>query len=321
MKPFPIRVEKAEYNNYKIVEWMLHNVCNYDCSFCGAESKNGSRRWLDIETYKKVCKQAIIEAGKPIWFKFTGGEPTLYPKLIELLKFVKEAGGFTYVISNGSRTLRYWRDIAESGSLDFLSISYHPEQTTDYQHIIDVLKVFQSTETMVTVNITCIPKYMDAAVIACEAILAECATIVNLQQINDSENMSKYSPEQIEILTKYSMVRSKTLYLKTRSNRPRELAYHEGKMRFTYSDSSVITDMEINFIKRGETYFQGWECDIGKDSIRIEHETVYRAVCGQGNSWTINDPLFATSSLMCDTPEPCTCTLDVIAPKRKQEII
>jgi organic radical activating enzyme len=318
MKIFPIRVERTEPNNYKTVEWMLHNVCNYNCSFCPASTKDGSKRWLDLQVYKDTCKRAIIEAGtKPVWFKLTGGEPTLYPKIAELLKFIKDNGGFTYIISNGSRTIRFWKELVDQGTLDFLALTYHPEQSSDYQHIIDVTNVFVNSPTFVTVNITSIPEFFDKAVFAGNEILNKCATIVNLQQINDEQNMLKYSEEQIKILLKYNMVRSKLLSIKKRSLIPKEFLYHSGKIQVKYNDGSTITDHAGVFIKKGETFFYGWECDIGQELIRIEHETVSRAVCGQGDRWSIYDKsLFASDSLICKQSGQCTCTLDVIEPKR-----
>ena len=48
----PIKLEKLITPRFKYIEWKLHNVCNYDCSFCGEEHKDGSNRWKDLDTYK-----------------------------------------------------------------------------------------------------------------------------------------------------------------------------------------------------------------------------------------------------------------------------
>ena len=316
MKIFPIKVEPSSPRPYKIVEWMLHNVCNYDCSFCPSSTKNGSKRWFDLQVYKDTCERAIKEANKPVWFKLTGGEPTLYPKLKELLNFIKQLGGFTYIISNGSRTIRYWKEIKAKNTLDFLALSVHPEQTSDYQHIIDVINLFRFTPTVVTVNVTCIPSFFDEAVRACDLILENCATIVNLQQVNDVRGMAKYTDEQVAILNRYTMVRGKTMAFQQGSTVPKELSYHSGKVKFTYNDESVVENYAHIFIKNGETNFKDWTCDIGKNLIRIEHDVISRAVCGQGEKWTIYDgPLFASTPLVCQYDGQCSCTLDVIEPK------
>ena len=38
-KIIPIKMERAIPAKYKTVEWKLHNVCNYDCSFAGTKIK------------------------------------------------------------------------------------------------------------------------------------------------------------------------------------------------------------------------------------------------------------------------------------------
>jgi len=104
----PVAITPVYNKPYNIVEWTLHNVCNYDCSFCGNEFKSGSNKWLTLDEYKIGVDKIIAESkstGKLVWFKITGGEPTLFPKLIELISYIKQLGAYVSMISNGSRTL------------------------------------------------------------------------------------------------------------------------------------------------------------------------------------------------------------------------
>jgi hypothetical protein len=315
-KIFPIKVERVTPQYYKIVEWMLHNVCNYKCSFCSDNFKDGSRRWLDIEVYKNTCKKIMTESKTPIWFKFTGGEPTLFSKLPELLSYVKQNGSFTYIISNGARTLRYWEEVRDSNTLDFLALSFHPEQTDNINHIVDVINLFKDTETMVTTNVTCIPEYFDKAVEAHNTILNSCAVISTLQQIN--QQMERYSPEQNEVLQSNSLVKSPTFKSKRKPSLPELYQYHDSKIRYTFNDGSERIDYGIQFVKEKLNVFTGWECDVGKEMIRIDYETITRAVCGRGDKWSIySDKMFADKHIICDTSIPCSCVLDIIETKRR----
>ena len=113
----PIKLEKLITPRFKYIEWKLHNVCNYDCSFCGEEHKDGSNRWKDLDTYKMYVDKLVAAAGDmPLWIQFTGGEPTLYPKLIELFQYMKSKGVYTGMVTNGTRTLRWWEEFKESKS-------------------------------------------------------------------------------------------------------------------------------------------------------------------------------------------------------------
>ena len=317
MNKFPITVTSVTDQQYNLVEWMLGNTCNYDCSFCSDEFKSGDKKYLDINIYIDTCKRLIEQSGdKKVWFKLTGGEPTLYPKLIELLKFIKSTGNFTYIITNGSRTLRYWEELKQANCVDFIAISMHPEQKADVNHIIDVINVFKDIDTIVTTNITCVPEYFDVAVESFYKIYNSCPTLINLQQINDEFGMSKYSENQIKLLLLHSNKVTPTYHAKPKSNIPSEYSYHSGQLKFTYSDGSTKKDHAINFIKRGEDNFNGYLCDAGKKFIRITHDTIQRAICGEGKKWSIYDEnLFATNSIEC-TRSKCDCTLDMIQQKK-----
>ena len=143
MKIVPIKLEKLITPKFKSIEWKLHNVCNYDCSFCGSEHKDGSERWKDLETYKMYVDKLVKAAGDmPLWIQFTGGEPTLYPKITELLQYIKSKGAYTAMISNGTRTLRWWEEFKDADVIDNLYITFHTEQKADTVHIGKVLNLF-----------------------------------------------------------------------------------------------------------------------------------------------------------------------------------
>ena len=51
------------------------------------------------------------------------------------------------LITNGSRTLRWWKECKDAKILDLLYVTYHPEQTTDYKHVAEVLNLFHDEPT------------------------------------------------------------------------------------------------------------------------------------------------------------------------------
>ncbi|MFH0812995.1 MAG: radical SAM protein [Pseudomonadota bacterium] len=72
--------------------WLeLTRRCNLRCLHCYAEAgKNIKDGSLSTDDYKRIIKQASRLGFKSI--QFTGGEATLHPDLMELLKYVKESG-------------------------------------------------------------------------------------------------------------------------------------------------------------------------------------------------------------------------------------
>lgn len=315
-KIFPVRIEPAKPRITNIVEWELGNTCNFNCSFCPDKYKSGSARFLDLTTYKQVIAKLTVESGsRKMWVKLTGGEPSLYPKLIELMSYIKSKGHYTYLITNGSRTLRYWQELKDAKCADFIAFTYHAEQTDDVAHTINVVKLFEDTPTVVTINVTCVPSYFTQSVAAFKLFKLECASYINLQQINDSAGMSKYTAEQTQVLLECSQTATDRIGDKCPTNIPTVHAYHSGMVKYIYNDGSVEMNQAISFIKQGKDNFFGYDCEIGMTNIRIEHETVQRAVCSAGEKWSIHDDrLFREESIKCPYTT-CTCTLDFIIPK------
>lgn len=68
---------------------VLTTACNYKCKYCFAEGEiDKNIRVLDIEDLKKILLVAKEFGITNI--KLTGGEPLLYPKMEELLKYIRE---------------------------------------------------------------------------------------------------------------------------------------------------------------------------------------------------------------------------------------
>lgn len=297
-----------------MVEIFLHNVCNFDCSFCLPDTKGGDRRWQRLEHYIQLCEDIINDAGKPVWFRFTGGEPTLFPYLIDLFKFLKSKGCFITLLTNGSRTDRYWEEVANAELVDDIVFTYHPEQTSNIDHYIKIANLFVSKGVSTQVTVTCVVKYFDDAINAFNILNQKTFAVCHLQQINDSEMMLKYSESQLEVLKACTKKPSKV-------NIQRVLIPKDKPklpiIEVTYSNGDKIIQSPSNLIKNSDTNFSGWECDIGIESIRIEIDTVYRGVCHiEGGKKVTNTGFFNTAPVICDRNFPCFCYSDVLEPKR-----
>lgn len=325
-KVIPIKLERAKSpRTTRIVEWRLSNICNFDCSFCPSIFKDGSKRFLDYEVYTSTIDRLIKnDLTKIVWFQFTGGEPTLYPKLIELLKYIKDRGGYTSMISNGSRTIRWWKELADANVLDRLYISHHTEQGAKVEHTIEVNNLMQATNTLVTVFVTtqADTSLFNAAVDAHREILKKSASISSLKPIttDDGACLQPYTAEQLELIQKNLYARS-PLYFREYIKKQKHIEsipWYQSSVTLTYSDNSIKTAPSQDFVQRLETKFKGWECDIGKDLLMIEVDDVLRSMCKQGGviaNVHDNNFAWAADSVICEKAE-CNCSLDVQEPKR-----
>ena len=318
MKIFPIKFEKSIPKAYKFIEWKIHNVCNYNCSFCPSRHKDGSQRWFSIEQYKSyIDKLYDLCDGMPYWIQFTGGEPTLFPKLIELCQYIKSKNGMVSLISNGSRTMRYWEELKQANSIDYLFITLHTEQTKDYKHIQNVINLFHDVPIEVICLITHVKDTIPLAFEAQEHLQKTTGAIITLKamMIGDYDIYSYYTAEQLARLMKFNWVAGNQRYTKAKSALPDHLKINHT-LKVTYNNgASVNLDPQV-IMKMKQNRFLDWECEIGKDNMRIDYDIVYRGVCEVGGTRNLNDiNLDFTDDFVSCTSKDCFCGTDMIATK------
>lgn len=77
-----------------------YNKCNFKCGYCNFSNRSFTVKEYDDVLFVKVIKKLLKDG---IYFKFTGGEPTLNPQLYTHLKMIKKMGGKVFLDTNGSR--------------------------------------------------------------------------------------------------------------------------------------------------------------------------------------------------------------------------
>ena len=94
--------------------------CNFACRYCYATFADSLARPLLGD--EQLFALTRLLAARYAKVTFVGGEPTLYPRLPELLATVKAQGALTNVVTNGSRITPAWLQ-AKAGTLDLLTLS------------------------------------------------------------------------------------------------------------------------------------------------------------------------------------------------------
>lgn len=316
MKVFPIRVEKSVTTDYKFIEWKIHNVCNHDCSFCGSRHKDGSQRWFTLEKYKEYTDKLVNSCnGHPFWIQITGGEPTLFPDLIPLMQYMKSRGAMISLNSNGSRTIRWWEELQQAKVLDFLFLTYHSEQTDDYQHVTKVANLFHDDPIEVVCLITHVTNTVDKAFEAQQYLSENTGAIITLKAMVVSYDIySMYTKEQLAKLKAENWIPGKKRGSKAKSLIDPKYKINNS-LRITNNDgTSFVVDPQF-LMKEQKNTFTGWDCNIGAANMRIDHDIIFRGVCEQGEKRSLYDDISFTDNYIPCASSQCFCGTDMAATK------
>jgi len=76
--------------------------CNFECPICFAECGPSGRRFLTVDEVRRAAMAVKADGGKRL--SLSGGEPTMHPELIELVRVVRQEIGLSPVlVTNGLR--------------------------------------------------------------------------------------------------------------------------------------------------------------------------------------------------------------------------
>jgi organic radical activating enzyme len=321
MKPFPIKVEKDSPPEYFDISWKLHNVCTYNCSFCDPSYKDGTDRWLSLEDNKLIVDRLVTAAkGKPVWIMFTGGEPTLFPEFVELVKYIKETGAFVGLLSNGTRSLRWWKELQEAHVLDNLLLTLHPEQGADHTHFAEILNLFLDEHTMTTCWITStkdtIKQSIDSHLYLSMNTGAD--LILKAMDIRAYDLDSYLNSHQKTYIQNRRVVRGRLASQKTPSNIPKELSVASNMVNVTMSDGTVKTASTQTVIRENLNIYTGWDCNVGEFQAYVDRNKMHRGACFHATDQYIdllkNEAAFISDALTCKM-DACLCGSDIISTK------
>ncbi|MDD5067508.1 MAG: radical SAM protein [bacterium] len=120
--------------NEKKFQINLGNVCNNICKFCMNAEPLETRKFIPFSQIKKEIKEYRKKGYNVIGF--LGGELTVYPKIIDLVRLATRLGYKRIdLVSNGRKysDLTFLKELNEAGYIRFyLSIHSHEERTEDF---------------------------------------------------------------------------------------------------------------------------------------------------------------------------------------------
>jgi MoaA/NifB/PqqE/SkfB family radical SAM enzyme len=236
--------------------------------------------------------------GKPIRLSFTGGEPCVHPKFLELVKYCKHVGiSWISVTTNGTLPYEFYAAL----EADQIVFSIHLE--FDWKRVFNTVEsVVDLTNKKVIAQIMAHHDYMDAVVqLRARCLLAHIPNTVRrirwTEGDHDLFDDMRYNLNDLELLK---------------------------EMESTVEGNCVIDATQIihanDVIKLHQNKFKGWTCNAGIESLMINWDgDVHRATCrvggGLGNIYEGNF-VAPSEPVTCDR-NFCTCAADIPLTKEK----
>lgn len=324
MKPVPIRVISTKESDVLEIRFFPSDLCNFNCSYCFAGSHDGVYRYpKDVETvtsnFKKLIKFYKDNFNKN---KFRimiagGGEPTLWPDLELFCKSLKETYDvYITVVTNGSRSLRWWKENASF--FDDIVLSCHNE-FVDIDHYIAVGDTMFEAGAKVTGLMVMDALNWPRCVSYIEKMMkSKYPWFIEAKPVVDApgRGVDVYTAEQLNYIGMKRIPNSEWLF-----NRLDDYKIYESVILFDNNTAKVMKPGEI--ITNKFNYFKGWDCNLGIESISISSSGNISGSCGINpfnkelnifsDTFDIN---FTINTVSCPY-EKCVCQPDTHISKLK----
>ena len=295
--------------------WILGRFCNYKCSYCWPYARTDAVDHQPLEVYKRAVDEIKTQARQngfdQFHWSFSGGEPTAYKQLPELIKHLDEQDStyqsihMTTNLSPGSKWWKGWCSATELLQRRSITASYHHEFAKE-QEFGDKCLQLMSEGVYVTVNQVMVPEIFDELYARLERFASRGINVTLKPQSDQTASniVSGYTAEQIAILQEGFPQQSN-------GEDTYQIALYEN-------DTEYLFDQAERFNSFGFNKFTDWTCNSGYQSVIIRGNEVKRGYsCHDVPLGTLTEgfELFKTAQ-KCTTPT-CVSSADSKIPKCK----
>jgi hypothetical protein len=248
-----------------------------------------------------------------------GGEPTVSPFLNEAIDMLHSRGHTVSLTSNGVRSVEYWKNIAPK--VNNVSFSYHPAYGIEnFFEKVEAISKF----TQIGVRVMFDSRHWDKTM----EFYNQCLTVPYLRveairvlsEIAGGHTIgSAYTPDQLVWLGSTPGRQNPASAIDLKKRNPKWKQLYTGAT-FSYYDGSIDRYGDSNhLISSEQSFFNGWACSIGLESLYINYDgQVRKGNCRQGgNLFHVDNHVnhqLPTEGELC-VMDRCTCPTDIIVSK------
>ena len=205
---------------YQIL-WDIGRKCNYNCSYCWPSVHSNTEKFPDFDDVIRTIDMIIDNwsDGEEIRWNFGGGEPTMHPKFLEIIKYLKSRNQWVLVTTNGSRSTKFWKEAVQY--VNSINMSAHFESMDLYkgneERFIENCKIIMEHHEIVDddfwleIKLMTPPGFLDRAQSLRDKIVSipiwntsgangrpkGSISLVPIRDINDSSSLVNYSENEI----------------------------------------------------------------------------------------------------------------------------
>lgn len=297
------------------ISWILGRFCNYSCSYCWPYARSDKPDHQEFEIYTRAINEIKSQARRngftEFHWSFSGGEPTAYKRLIDLLRHMDDVTvpyqsiHMTTNLSPGSKWWKTWCHVTEAWQRRSITASYHDEFASEQEFGDKCLQLIYE-RVHVTVNQVMVPEKFWELYERCQRLYKRGINVTLKPQSDPtaSQIVSGYTDEMIDVM--------KTGFPQESQGTP---IY---QIEMFDEDNIYYFDQAERFNAFGFNKFQNWNCNSGYQSVIIRGNEVKRGYsCHDKSLGTLTDgfKLFDKPAI-CITPS-CVSSADSKIPKTK----
>jgi len=327
-----IKIINTQEQNVLDIRFWPTDICNYDCSYCFPNSKDGIYRFpKNIDTVIrnfKILFDFYRDKFNKNEFRLNlvgGGEPTMWPHFSTFCEEIKKDHNVRLQLTtNGSRTMRWWEE--NYHFLDKVVLSTHNE-FCDVNHLIEVADFLHTKELTVNALVLMDANNWDKCVSIVDSMLnSKEQWIIEVKTVVDSpgHDINSYSDEQLKYVQSGLKRIPDSAWLIKRLH-----ILSPFKSIAMFDDGSVKAYKPDEYISNKQNGFYGWSCDVAKENLVISYDGSVAGSCQEQIFKEANLNMFSESfpedfnnasielnSLICPKIL-CGCTPDTHISKHK----
>lgn len=255
------------------VSWILGRFCNYSCSYCWPYARSDKLDYQSLDIYTstidEIKRQANINGFDQFHWSFSGGEPTAYKQLNDLVKHIQSDKVSSYQsihmttnLSPGSKWWKTWCDNTALLQRRSITASYHAEFARE-QEFGDKCLQLMYENVFVTVNQVMVPDQFYQLYERCERLHKRGINITLKPQSDPTASfvVDGYTEEMINLM---------------QTGFPQRSQGEDLYQISLYDDNGkeYLFDQAERFNAFGFNKFKNWTCNSGYQSVIIRSNEV-----------------------------------------------